>query len=137
MTKLEELIKEYQDKYNVLDSHISNTIKQIKKLGLRPVWNKDKIKILNTNLKASQSAKNLHQIFINDLKRLTNSYSDWLWKFKEGLIKTGHAKGIINRCDCGTISDSWCNDTPCYEAVYDDAQMDKDIEGLINEALKD
>ncbi len=70
-------------------------------------------------------------------KRLTNSYSDWLWKFKEGLIKTGHAKGIINRCDCGTISDSWCNDTPCYEAVYDDAQMDKDIEGLINEALKD
>ncbi len=70
MTKLEELIKEYQDKYNVLDSHISNTIKQIKKLGLRPVWNKDKIKILNTNLKASQSAKNLHQIFINDLKRL-------------------------------------------------------------------
>ncbi len=70
MTKLEELIKEYQDRYNVLDSHISNTIKQIKKLGLRPVWNKDKIKILNTNLKASQSAKNLHQIFINDLKRL-------------------------------------------------------------------
>ena len=70
MSKLSDLIKEYQERHDAIDKHISTIIKKIEELGLSPIFNKTTIDNLNVHLRACQSAKNLHQIFINDLKSL-------------------------------------------------------------------
>ena len=70
MTKLQDLIDDYESALKVIDTNISNHIRQIKDLSDEPINYSASIKMLNIHLRESQTAKNLYTIFINDLKSL-------------------------------------------------------------------
>ncbi len=70
MTKLQDLIKEYEDHLELCEMNIKGAMSKIKELGINPIKNKDELSVHRLSMTDSQRAKILYTQFLNQLKEL-------------------------------------------------------------------